>query len=441
MKTDVLIVGAGLSGLTAAYDLEAKGIDFVLVEKNSIPGGLVTTEQKDGFYFDQTGHWLHLRDEAIRNFVDEVVGLDKFVEVERITHIFSFGNFTPYPFQSNLYGLPEDVKKECLKGFIEAWCKKQSSKRLPKPKTFLDWVVMHMGEGIAKHFMIPYNKKLWTVHPSEMTPLWCQIYVPIPTLDEVIDGLVTEPDRKIGYNASFIYPKQGGIGILPRGIESKLESKPLYGVGVERMNLRKRRAYLSNGEVVEFKQVISSAPLKRLIEIIEDAPESKKQLGNMLAYQSVLYYNVALNDPPAVPGSHWIYVPEERFVFYRAGFPANAVASLAPKGKGSAYIEISHRGELADEDVWEQVLSGLLESGIVSSKSDILFHQRRNIEFAYVLFDANYTKSVPRLLSWLESRGILSIGRYGRWTYNSMETAMQDGFAASKKVYANLLND
>jgi len=438
MQTDVLIIGAGLAGMSTSYHLGQKGIDHLLVEASDKAGGLAITEVQDRFHFDITGHWLHLRDEGIKAMVDAVAGLKNFKTVERKTHIFSHGGYTLYPFQSNLYGLPPEVQKDCLKGFVEALCKKEAGKANKNPKNFEQWVITHMGQGIAKHFMIPYNHKLWTVHPRNMTPLWCQIYVPTPGLDEVVDGLVEAPDRKIGYNATFIYPKRGGIGYLSKKLAAALPQKPLYNTAVKRVNLKKKQATLSDGTVVTYKRLVSTAPLRELVKYIENAPKTAKEQVRKLKHQSVCYYNVALDKPANVPGSHWIYVPEKEYCFYRIGFFSNAMSYMAPKGKCSMYVELSHRGGLPKEDTWKQVEADLLKSGLVDRKKDILFHQERNAPYAYVIFDHNYQAVVPKLRSWLTRNNVYSIGRYGRWTYNSMETALIDGREVADEIAKDL---
>ena len=124
-----LILGAGLSGLSAAYHL--KGEDFLVIEKSDHVGGLCTSEHKDGFTFDQTGHWLHMRDERTKKLFDLLFG-DEFVTIERKTFVFSHNVYTQYPFQSNTYGLPPHVIKECVVGFIKAHYENDKSKAARK---------------------------------------------------------------------------------------------------------------------------------------------------------------------------------------------------------------------------------------------------------------------------------------------------------------------
>lgn len=52
LTTEYIILGAGLSGLSTAYHLQKAGKDFLIVDKNQQPGGVIQTIEKDGFLMD-----------------------------------------------------------------------------------------------------------------------------------------------------------------------------------------------------------------------------------------------------------------------------------------------------------------------------------------------------------------------------------------------------
>src|SRR5205823_8565707 len=124
------------------------------------------------------------------------------------------------PFQANLYGLPSPVVSHCLLDFMQA---QQSPASLEPPKDFEDFCLKKFGRGISEHFMMPYNHKLWGVHPREITTAWCSRFVPIPKLEDVIKGAVGDVPPEMGYNISFLYPKQGGIETMTRALISRLQ--------------------------------------------------------------------------------------------------------------------------------------------------------------------------------------------------------------------------
>jgi len=244
-----LILGAGLTGLSCAYHL---GDDYLLVERESEPGGIVRTRNRhNGFLCDGTGHWLHLRNGYMKELVNRLLP-EQLAEHERKAVIHMHGVFTPYPFQANTYGLPREVVLECLLGLLKARHPEDFGLKAAAepPANFREWVVRHFGEGIARHFMVPYNEKLLGVSLSELRPEYAERFIPRPSLEDVVKGALGFSRESLGYNAKFVYPRQGGISALPRSFAKALKYQPLYQVRIEKVDLRARLATLSTGEQV-----------------------------------------------------------------------------------------------------------------------------------------------------------------------------------------------
>lgn len=432
MKTvQTLILGAGLSGLSAACHLD--GHDFLVVEKSTAPGGLCTTEEKQGFLFDRTGHWLHMRDERVRGLVGSLAGLDT-VTKTRASHVFSNGTFTRYPFQLHTFGLPPRVIRECVLGFIRARYENDGSKA---GENFYEWCMARLGEGIAKHFMIPYNSKLYTVHPKEFASHWCDAYIPVPTLEQVVDGAITDRDSTgVGYNATFHYPARGGIGTLPAALFSRCpRERFLFNAHPVDIDMQSRVLRLNTGDEIRFEKLISTIPLRDFLTLLRCAASASLQAAaGRMKIASVSYCNVAFKKPASRPG-HWFYIPEERYMPYRVGFYSNVHEGLAPEGCSSAYIEYSHQGPPADESVLrrESVLL-LKDMGLLGSEDDILFMDWRLIENAYVIFHREYPEDLAMIQGWCRENGVVLAGRYGRWVYSAMEDALLDGMQAAEAV-------
>ncbi|HFE45049.1 MAG TPA: amine oxidase, partial [Nannocystis exedens] len=210
----VVVLGAGLTGLAAAYHLQEP---CVVAERESSVGGHARTNRRDGYSFDVTGHWLHLRDPRVRRLVAEISDEQAWVEVDRKTSIYAHGVRVPYPFQANLHGLPLEVVQECLVEFIAA---REAAARgdRPPPRTFAEFAETRFGNGIARHFFIPYNRKLWGDAFDRLDASWVDRYVPIPSVAQIIGGALGLAQEGLGYNARFLYPRAGGIDALPRGL-------------------------------------------------------------------------------------------------------------------------------------------------------------------------------------------------------------------------------
>src|SRR3989304_6193841 len=210
METEVLIIGAGLAGLSAGYHLHQR--DHVLVEAENVVGGLCRSFVVDGFQFDCTGHLIHFRTQEGRRIIAGLIG-DKLQEHQRKAAIFLEGRFTDYPFQANTYGLPAEIVKECLMGFLRTLIQKKKKKRV---SNFLDWIHETFGEGIAKYFMVPYNEKVWQHDLRDIALDWVNWSIPKPNLEDVINGALGTKNRQFGYNPGFYYPVKGGIHLLPK---------------------------------------------------------------------------------------------------------------------------------------------------------------------------------------------------------------------------------
>jgi len=208
-----LVLGAGLAGLSAAYHLRPE--ETLVVERESEVGGLCRSRAVDGFVFDCTGHLLHLKEPAVRDLMFRLLS-GEFNSVERRSLIYSKGVFTGYPFQANTHGLPKEVVRECVAGFVEALVRRERGEA--PADNFRDWVLATFGEGIGRHFMFPYNEKLYRVDLAEMECGWVSWSIPRPTLDEVIRGALGTEVRGLGYNPRFLYPRQGGIAAIPQAL-------------------------------------------------------------------------------------------------------------------------------------------------------------------------------------------------------------------------------
>src|SRR4051812_1417043 len=122
MATDsrTVILGAGLCGLSAAYHLQMKDADFVILEREGRAGGLARTESRDGFSFDHSIHILYTRDAYVTGLICDDLLADNIGRQVRQSFCFSEGVYTEYPYQTNQYGLSTETIIDNLLGLIAA---------------------------------------------------------------------------------------------------------------------------------------------------------------------------------------------------------------------------------------------------------------------------------------------------------------------------------
>jgi len=418
----ILIIGAGLAGLSTAYHLG--GRPCRVIEKEKEAGGLCRSYQMDGFTFDMTGHLLHFRRAEIKALVEGLLA-GRLEKHTRRSYIYSHRTYTEYPFQVNTYGLPPEVVRECLLGFIATLTRPAATP--PEGRSFKAWILENLGEGMAKHFMVPFNEKLWQVSLDELTSDWVSWLVPKPELKDVVNGALGIKDKAFGYNPSFLYPVHGGIGVLPKAFLPGVR-EVVYGSELIEVETGRRRATFQDGRVEEYETLVSTIPVPELVRRCTDLPQEIREAAAGLRCVSV--YNVNLGvSRERVSDKHWIYFPEPEYPFYRAGFPMNFSPALGPSGCSSLYVEVSHQPTqiIPPAELLRQIREGMEQAGIFRPDDEIVVADVRDIRYAYVLFDKHRARALPAILTELERRGIHSIGRYGRWEHTSMEDAIGQG--------------
>lgn len=430
MSEPLVILGAGLAGMSAALQARKRGKPYWLFEKQARPGGLVRSERVNGFTFDYTGHLLHTGQERTRKLVLGELGLRRaFAPVQRDSWVYSHGRYTRAPFQANLHGLPPAVIRECLEGMLRA-SRGPLKRSRPGFNDFEAWNLNYFGPGIYKHFMEPYNSKLWGVHPSKMSTEFMGRFVPKPSLAQVFDGALRDTGKPMGYNADFIYPKKGGIETFAAGFARKVTAH--CGLEAVAIDAKRRTVSLSDGQRVRYGKLISTMPLPKLVDRIQSVPAHIKRARKRLRASSVLNVNLGVAGRD-ITTKQWVYVPEPGLPFYRVGFYHNFSHALAPKGGSSVYAEMSYSPErpLDKAKAPARVKAGLLKMGILRKSDRIAAQWVADIEDAYVVYDAHRSDSVGVIQSWLKGLGIQSTGRWGNWEYSSMEDAIWAGAQAA----------
>ncbi|MET0416152.1 MAG: FAD-dependent oxidoreductase, partial [Actinoplanes sp.] len=314
----VVVLGAGLAGLTTALHLP--GVPVVLIERDATVGGKARSHRRDGFTFDVTGHWLHLRGDAARDLVDRLVAPGELVDLQRNTTIRTHGATLPYPFQANLHGLPWPVVRECLTGFLGAWLRARF-RGVPATGDFEEFVVRRFGRGMARQFFIPYYSKYWGMALHELTSDWHSSYLPVPSLRQVLSGAAGRRQDGLGYNAKFRYPVAGGIDAIPKAMHracAGIETCAIrLSTEVQEIDLPGRRVKVSTSpRWVPWRTLVSTIPLPDLLDRIPSLPPAVAEARGGLRSIPLRYLDVATREP-APMREHWVYVPDPQYPFYR----------------------------------------------------------------------------------------------------------------------------
>ena len=77
----------------------------------------------------------------------------------------SLNTWVAYPYQNNISQLPPEAQVKAMNGLVDAYATSLAVQG--KPNNFDEWIVRHMGSGIADMFMRPYNFKVWGI-PTDL---------------------------------------------------------------------------------------------------------------------------------------------------------------------------------------------------------------------------------------------------------------------------------
>ena len=229
---------------------------------------------------------------VIINGVFWCMGLEKEIKADMVVKnrdawICSHDCMTRYPFQANTYGLPKNIIKDCLLGFIE---NKFTDRN--KITNYKEWIHYMFGKGFAEHFLLPYSKKFWGIDAENLTTDWVNVRHPKPSLNEVITGALEDQTKGFGINAVFRYPKKGGFGYIADRIANQCNDRIYTDMEALDINVNKKEIKFNNGTIVSYENLLSTIPLPELINIIPEAPSEIKNAVSFLQNYEDRNFNI-----------------------------------------------------------------------------------------------------------------------------------------------------
>ncbi len=482
--TPTVVIGAGPTGLSAAYHL---GDDAILLEQNSRVGGWCRSIEDKGFTFDFAGHIMFSNDPYVHELYKILLGENVHWQ-DREAWIYSKNVYTRYPFQGALYGLPPEVIQECIVGAIESRygsiakkspvpaasasatakkngitpavsssaseCKAESitdccgdgvtessaplaADLSAEPRNFEEFIYKVWGAGIAKHFAVPYNQKLWAVPLKEMETSWLGGRVPVPDLSEMIEGALRPVGKPMGPNARFGYPLRGGFQALMNGFLPHMKGELRLNTRVKSISPSAHSVTLMDGSKLRYQSLVSTMPLPLLIRAIgEEAPAEIHEAAQSLRHVSVRCVNIGVGREN-ITEKHWIYYPEDS-VFHRIFVQGNASPHCNPAGGFGLTCEITYSEykplPCDGAELIERCIQDCIKVGIFNTDDPILAANQVDMPYAYVVYDHGRAASVAHIREWLGQRDIVLAGRYSEWEYYNSDHAFLAGRKAAERV-------
>ena len=421
IKTKYLIIGAGISGLTFANYIKD---DYLILEKESEIGGYCRTIKKGDFIWDYAGHFFHFKtDEFKKIFIDNVDKND-IIHKDKCTKILYKDSLIDYPFQTNIHQLEKQEFIDCLYDLFN----KQEKENYDN---FLDMLYGKFGKSIVEKFLKPYNEKLYACDLQSLDKDAMGRFFPYANISQIINNMKKNED--VSYNNEFLYPKNGAGSFIDILYKNLNPEKILLNSHITSIDLNNKIVKTKNGEEYCYEYLINTSPLNHFLQLF-DIDEFKK-LESELSYNKVLVFNLGFNKKSKFTKEHWIYIPDKNCNYYRIGFYDNILDAK----KLSMYIEIGY-SKNAKINVDEQLvltLDNLKKHKIIDSDTKLEEYVSIIMDPAYVHINGQTDKKISNLKQTLKNNNVFTIGRYGAWTYCSMEDCMLEAKALTELIKSN----
>ena len=409
-----IVLGAGVTGLS--YTMFSKRETLVL-EKEEEYGGYCRTIKKDGFIWDYSGHFFHFQDNRIKEIVLSRIESSDLLTVKKETKIKYKDRYIDFPFQKNIHQLPKSEFIDCLCDLYFSGCGSD------KGDTFKSMVYSNLGKSISEKFLIPYNEKLYACDLDSLDSDAMGRFFPKCNFNDVISNF--QKANNNSYNDTFVYPKGGAIQYIDSIFKQIKNPNLLLNSPVHRIDVFNKLVYVGD-KSYKYDNLISTLPITALLDIC-DIEYNKEVFTN----NKVLVFNLGFNKKGTDSSSSWIYFPEKSYSFYRVGFYDNIMQT----DRMSLYVEIGYRTDenIDIDEMLKIVLSDLKKAGIVTSEN-LVSYSAVVMDPAYVHISKEAMKELNVIKQRLEDLSIYSIGRYGSWTYCSIEDNIKEAESLAQTI-------
>lgn len=455
--SDVVVLGAGPAGLTAAYLLSKQGIPVEVLEADPVyVGGIARTVQYKGFHFDIGGHRFFSKSAEVEDLWTEILGPDM-IDRPRSSRIFYNGKFFAYPLKAfdALRKLGVVESSLCMLSYLRAQARPHAEE-----KSFEDWVTNRFGKRLFRIFFKTYTEKVWGMSCKEISADWAAQRIKGLSLATAIKNALLPQGKPKDRSAvvktlidTFRYPRRGPGMMWERCAAevSRMGGRVRLGTRVTGCRYSATEggwevtAAGAAGERLSFRgeHVISSIPLRELARGLEPAlpPEALAAAG-ALRYRDFLTVGLILKDRNLFP-DNWIYIHDPRVKVGRIQNYKSWSPEMVPDPAFCCYgleyfcFEGDGLWTMSDERLIELAKKELQQIGLAAAEDVVdgcVIRQPK----AYPVYDDDYAKHVATLRSSLEScyPGLHPVGRNGMHKYNNQDHAMMTAMLTARNIVA-----
>lgn len=420
MNQPILILGAGISALGAAYSLKQKGYVPTLLEKDNTYGGLCGNFKINGFRFDRFVHFSFSNDEK----VNELFSLGTSNIYRHIPNPYNLykGKWIKHPAQNNLYPLADEEKKKIIQDFQN----RPTDIDISALNNYEQWLRIQYGNFFAEHFPMVYTKKYWMREAKDLETKWIGNRLYQPSVEEVIQGAYSEKTPITYYAKEMRYPKQGGYKQFLSELAKDQDIR--YNQKVVSIDPSQKLITTHTNGQYHYEKVISSLPLPIVVKMIKNIPETILDAANKLHCTCGYLISIGLKNKN-IPPYLWWYIYDEDILPARVYSPSLKSPDNVPEGCSSLQLEIyCEKNQYSEEELYNRSVKRFIELGIIKEE-DILFTDIRFEPYANVIFDHNIYEARKIVRDYLQSIGIETIGRFGEWDYLWSDQSLLSGLS------------
>lgn len=423
MNQSILILGAGISGLGAAYSLKQKGYNPILLEKDATYGGLCGNFEINGFRFDRFVHFSFSKNETV-NKIFSLSSPDIYRHIPNPYNLYK-GKWIKHPAQNNLFPLTNEEKKKIIKDFRN----RPTDINISVLGNYEQWLRLQYGDYFAEHFPMVYTRKYWMREAKDLETKWIGNRLYQPSVEEVVQGAYTEETPITYYAKEMRYPKQGGYKQFLSALAKDQDIR--YNQEVISIDPSQKIITTHTKEQYHYERVISSLPLPVVVKMIKNVPEAILNAADKLHCTCGYLISIGLRNKN-IPPYLWWYIYDEDILPARVYSPSLKSPDNVPEGCSSLQLEIyCEKDQYSKEELYNRSVKRFIELGIIKEE-DILFTDVRFEPYANVIFDHNIYEARKIVRDYLYGVGIETIGRFGEWDYLWSDQSLLSGMNAIK---------
>ncbi len=416
---DIVILGAGISGISLAHYLQKKKHikKIIILEKEKRPGGLLRSFKYKNIAYDVGPHIIFSKHNDILEKNIKILK-QNVTQIKRSNKIIYKGKYIKYPFENELSKLPKNELNYCLNTFLNNPFENFEYKNM------LQFFLKNFGEGITRTYLEPYNRKIWKFDPTFMDTQMVD-RIPKPPKQDIIKsakGIKTEGYKHQLY---FHYPIKNGIQSLFDSYEKTLDKKKVIiknKQNIISIGKKSKKIKIKAKEKTFYcDKLISTIPLNDFCNLYINTPENILKCSKNLKFNSIII--ALVNVKGNVAGNNFAFmVPEKDILFHRISKLDFLGPNYSLKKTTSFLVEITFKkgdliSKMNNKKIIKNIYEGLKKLKFCKSFKDINFHQIKKFKYAYVIYDINHRKNVDTILDYFKKKKITHAGRCGSWEY------------------------